>query len=116
MMKQIESEAAYQTLVEQSATTPVFLFKHSTRCGISANARRQVEQFLAASPDVPCWEVLVIEQRPLSQAIAAASGVVHTSPQIILFHHGAAVWNTSHFDITAKAMQAALEKVGADAE
>ncbi|MHB9025310.1 MAG: bacillithiol system redox-active protein YtxJ [Armatimonadota bacterium] len=108
MLTSCNCEDDYQALLTQSGDAPLFLFKHSTRCGISASARRQVEQFLTAFPEVACVEVLVIEQRPLSQAIAVASGVTHTSPQLILFCNGKVVWHTSHFNITTEAMQKAL--------
>ena len=43
-------------------------------------------------------------QRPLSQLIAARSGVEHESPQVIIFRRGAPVWNASHHDITTDAL------------
>jgi len=43
-------------------------------------------------------------QRPLSQQIAARSGVEHESPQVIIFRCGTPVWNASHHDITTDAL------------
>jgi bacillithiol system protein YtxJ len=47
-------------------------------------------------------------QRPLSQAIAARSGVPHESPQVILFRCGVPAWSASHHDISAEALERAL--------
>ena len=44
-------------------------------------------------------------ERPLSQLIAARTGVRHESPQIIILRNGAVVWSASHGDITAGAIQ-----------
>ena len=84
-----------------------FIFKHSTRCPISAGARREVEDFAAARPEVPVHEVLVIEDRPASNEVARRLGIEHRSPQAILVRDGAPVWSASHRDITAAALEEA---------
>jgi bacillithiol system protein YtxJ len=64
----------------------------------------EVEAFLAAHPDVKAYLVDVRAERPLSQQIAARTGVRHESPQVIILRHGAAVWSASHDEITAGAI------------
>lgn len=39
------------------------------------------------------------EDRPLSLAVAARSGVAHESPQVICFFGGRAVGHASHYDV-----------------
>ena len=85
------------------------IFKHSTRCPISARAHGQVSAFVADHPDVPVRMVLVVESRPVSLALADRLGVEHASPQIILVRDGRAVWDTSHSGITAEALVRAWE-------
>lgn len=65
----------------------------------------EVEAFVAAHPDVPVYLVDVRAERALSQSTAARTGIRHESPQVIILRRGAAVWSTSHDDITADAIQ-----------
>jgi bacillithiol system protein YtxJ len=64
----------------------------------------EVETFLRKQPNLTAFTVDVRAQRPLSQLIAARSGVEHESPQVIIFRRGTPVWNASHQDITAAAL------------
>ena len=61
--------------------------------------------FLAAHSHAQAYLVDVRAERPLSQLIAARTGVRHESPQIITLRSGAVVWSASHGDITAGAIQ-----------
>ena len=94
--------------LEQAITTNgALIFKHSTRCPISAAADRQMANLVAERPDAPIFIVDVNAQRALSQKLAERSGVEHHSPQAILFRDGRSAWSASHYDITAKALRAA---------
>jgi bacillithiol system protein YtxJ len=64
----------------------------------------EVETFLRKQPNLTAFTVDARAQRPLSQLIAARSGVEHESPQVIIFRRGTPVWNASHQDITAAAL------------
>jgi bacillithiol system protein YtxJ len=86
------------------------LFKHSTRCPISAMAWDEVEILTERRPDVPVGVVDVIDARALSRHVAESLGVVHHSPQAILLVHGAPAWAGSHFDVRADAL---LQRVDA---
>ena len=94
--------------------TPVLVFKHSTRCPISAGADRRVSEFQAANTDLPVtWaRVLVVENRPLSMWLADTLSVRHQSPQMILMVNGQAVWDTSHGSINAEEITGALKQHG----
>jgi bacillithiol system protein YtxJ len=82
----------------------VIVFKHSTRCGVSAAAYAQVRSFLDSHPDVPVCLVDVIEDREISAEITRASSVPHESPQVLLLKGGRVVWHASHYGITAEAV------------
>ena len=64
----------------------------------------EVEAFLRQHPNLTAFTVDVRAQRPLSQLIAARSGVRHESPQIILLRRGVPIWSASHRDITTDAL------------
>ncbi len=94
----IASEAE---LDEALARPLAILFKHSPRCGISAAAHAEIDRFVEAHPDVPVYRIDVLEARPLSNAVAERFGIVHQSPQAILCRDGRAVWDASHYSVTA---------------
>lgn len=105
-MQPLTSPADFDALLE----APVALvYKHSTRCPISLLALDEVEALLQERPDTPVYVVDVVEQRPLSQHVAARTGVRHHSPQAILLVDGAPVWSASHFDVRADTMRRKLE-------
>ena len=93
---QLVTEAEFEAAVAQSE---FLLFKHSHRCGASAEAAVQLGRF-AESSDLPLAWVDVVDQRELARWIADRTGVVHQSPQVILFRDGVAVWNASHSSVT----------------
>jgi bacillithiol system protein YtxJ len=68
------------------------LFKHSTRCPISAAAADAVRSL---ETSLPIYWVNVIEQRTISNGLASQLGVEHQSPQLILVRSSKAVnvWN-----------------------
>jgi bacillithiol system protein YtxJ len=57
-------------------------------------------------------EVLVREDRALSQAIAERTGVRHESPQVICLVGGRAVAHASHYDITVERLGGMLPPRG----
>lgn len=84
------------------------VFKHSTRCPVSASAHREVAQFRRRHPEAPVYVVHVVEQRPLSSGVAARTGVRHESPQAIVLSGGKVLWTDSHEGVSAEALEALL--------
>ena len=108
-MREIQSEDQLTQTIEDSRTQPVFLFKHSTRCPISAGARRAVEAYIEHAKDAPPFHMInVVEARPVAMAAAERLGVEHQSPQLILLKDGAPAWQASHGTITEAAVENAL--------
>lgn len=102
-MKELNSLEDLERCLAVSAERPVFIYKHSSVCPISARADREVTQFLnKAGANCPeTYRVKVIEKRPVSREVAAALSLQHESPQLILVKNGRAVWSASHAKITA---------------
>lgn len=87
------------------------ILKHSTRCPVSAAAKREFETFAANYHDMDgLYIVDVIQQRHISQAIAEQTGIRHESPQLLIVRSGTVVWNASHWSITKEAIQKELKK------
>jgi bacillithiol system protein YtxJ len=80
----------------------VLVFKHSTRCYTSKKVLAEFERTFADSSFKNFVFVYVIEQRPLSNYLASFSGVVHESPQALLFTNGKVEGHASHFSIIEK--------------
>jgi bacillithiol system protein YtxJ len=83
------------------------IFKHSNRCLVSARAAGIVES-LAPSLPVPVYQIIVHDERELSEAVAEELGVRHASPQVILVDGAAAVWHASHHGISTEAIRDAV--------
>lgn len=112
-MRVLSEVEEWRHLFADSSKGAFFIFKHSTRCPISAAAYERVRAFLASSPtDCPeVWLVNVIESRPVSDAVAAALGLTHQSPQMILVKDSRTLWSASHQGITADSIREALQGI-----
>lgn len=88
-------------IVEASSLRPVLLFKHSTRCSISATALDRLER--AWNEDevkgMQAYYLDLIAYRSISGAIADKFKIEHQSPQVLLIKNGVCVYNASHYDI-----------------
>ncbi len=92
-------------LKEKSLPLSCLVYKHSTTCGVSARAAKEVE---ALQTDIPVYWVNVREQRDLSNWIAETYQVTHESPQLILLDHGKAAKSWSHFQVNREIVEKAL--------
>lgn len=99
----IDDHATLEHLLTDSTTKPVIVFKHSNACSISARAYREMEK-------VEGVNILEVQSaRDVSRELANRTGVRHETPQVIILRDGKAVWNASHFDVTAADVKKALE-------
>jgi len=99
----IDDRAALDNLLADSKTRPVIVFKHSNACSISSRAYREMEQL---DGDV---NLLVVQSaREVSRELANLTGVRHETPQVIILRDGKAVWDASHFDVSAAAVADAV--------
>jgi bacillithiol system protein YtxJ len=96
-------------IMDLSHAQPVVIFKHSTRCSISAMAERRFEQSeLFKNQVISCWHLDLISFRSLSDQIASDTKVQHESPQCIVIQNGEVIYTASHGLIDASAI---LEKI-----
>ncbi len=109
---EIDSPEELERVLQESQDHPVLIFKHSTRCPISARAFTAYCDFAGKDDPQPvsCYVLKVIEERALSNRIAEELGVEHHSPQAILVHNRKPVWVATHWDITVDALSKACEK------
>jgi bacillithiol system protein YtxJ len=108
MILDIQKHRDLEQLVERSKNDPIFIFKHSTQCSISAQAYEEFTDFVEGFRELVCGAVRVIENRHLSNAIAERFGVRHESPQALLIRDGRVVWHASHWSISSDSLSEAL--------
>jgi bacillithiol system protein YtxJ len=89
-------------VVEESATQPVIIFKHSTRCPVSRMALKNFENEYAIDADsAKPYFLDLIAHRDVSNEIATRFNVIHQSPQVLVIKDGKSVYDTSHDMIDA---------------
>lgn len=89
-------------IMEGSKTRPVGIFKHSTRCGISRGVLKMFEKnYTLSDNQVKLYFLDLIQNRDISNEIAARFKVHHESPQFIVIKNGVVVHHDSHHSIEA---------------
>ena len=89
------------------AASDFLLFKHSTRCPVSAAAFREYELWFAAHPKAATGWIDVIKDRSLARLVAERTGLQHESPQALQLENGRVAWNASHQAITRASLERA---------
>jgi len=100
----ITSETELSEVFESSKSLPVIIFKHSTRCSISAMAKRSFESNWNHE-NAQVYLLDLIAHRSLSNQIAETFSVKHESPQVLLLKNGKCVFHVSHSEIDADAIR-----------
>ena len=98
-------------LLKSSKTTPVLLFKHSTRCSISTMALNRLNQGLNWSLKCNFSYLDLLSFRILSNQIANISKVEHQSPQAILIHKNNVLYSESHGAINANEINELIKNI-----
>lgn len=102
----LTSEEQLEKLMQQSSDKPLLLFKHSTRCNISAMVISRFEREANELPEkCDCVYLDLLAFRPLSNKIEELTGVCHQSPQVLLIKNNEAVYDASHGAIDARKIE-----------
>jgi bacillithiol system protein YtxJ len=95
----LTSEEQLVAIKESSKQKPQLIFKHSTRCSISAMALNRLER--SNTPEnVEFYLLDLIANRSLSASISESFKVHHQSPQILLIVNGECIFDESHGSIS----------------
>ena len=110
-VKELKSLNDWKDALLHSSQKPLVLFKHSTRCPVSAEAYDAFLKHVAKepNPEADYRMVLVVEERPVSNAVAEDLGVKHESPQLLFIKNGETTWHTSHWRITEDSLRENLK-------
>ncbi|WP_439152365.1 bacillithiol system redox-active protein YtxJ [Winogradskyella sp.] len=81
---------------EKSKTKTQFIFKHSTRCGISRMVMNQFVSAYALDTNADLYYLDLLNYRDVSNEVGYKFQVMHQSPQILIIKNGVAVAHASH--------------------
>lgn len=98
----LDSAELLNNLIKKSNTKPQIIFKHSTRCSISAMALGRLRSSI---PGVDYYILDLIAYRDISNLIAQELGVEHKSPQLLIINKDKCVFDTSHFNISSSVIK-----------
>jgi len=98
-------------IVADSHESPQLIFKHSTRCNLSATIYDHLRNWDLAKKAVPIHYLDLIAYRQVSDYIEKHFGILHESPQIILLHGGKPVYDEDHFRIQGEKIEEVLSSV-----
>lgn len=104
--QQLTTVEQWNQAYEGASSKPLLVFKHSTRCNVSADAHAELLRYLQdAQGGFDTVLVHVVEDRPVSNVIEEQLGVKHASPQAILIADGEVKWQATHWNITYSSLE-----------
>lgn len=100
---------------EESKKDLVLLFKHSTRCNISAATLNRLERNWKEGEikTTKLYLLDLISYRQISDAVAETYSVDHQSPQVLIIQNEKSVYDRSHFDISYEGIKSKLQEAQA---
>jgi bacillithiol system protein YtxJ len=90
-----------ETIKEQSKTESIFIFKDSTRCGISKIVIKHFEElFQENHQHLKVYYLDLLNYRNISDEIGYTFQVIHQSPQLLVIKNEVSVYDVSHYDVS----------------
>lgn len=100
-----------QEILDNKSGEQHILFKHSTRCNISAMAFRRFEtEWNEDYNSTNIWYLDLLAHRDISNIIAEKTGVYHQSPQVIALKNGEVIYTETHGQISSRATVNSFKK------
>jgi len=84
------------TIFEKSKTKTQFVFKHSTRCGISSMVMKQFVSAYDVDSNADLYYLDLLSYRDVSNEVGYKFQVMHQSPQLLVLQNGVVVAHASH--------------------
>jgi bacillithiol system protein YtxJ len=103
ILRPLNDSSQFEEIDQLSEHQDVVIFKHSTRCVISAMAWDRLQrEWDEQVPEVPVYFLDLIRYRATSNAVVSHYGIDHESPQLIFIRNGMVHYQTSHNGINVK--------------
>lgn len=84
------------TIAKRSQTKAQFIFKHSTRCGISRMVMNQFVSMYNVDINADLYYLDLLNYRDVSNEVGYKFQVLHQSPQLLVIKNGITVAHQSH--------------------
>lgn len=97
----LTSVSQLDTIAEKSNGKTQFIFKHSTRCGISRMVLSQFETAYNLDLNADLYYLDLLNYRDVSNEVGYKFEVMHQSPQLLVVRNGVVVAHESHGAINA---------------
>ncbi|GAB4331012.1 MAG: bacillithiol system redox-active protein YtxJ [Flammeovirgaceae bacterium] len=99
-------------LKKESTNHKILIFKHSTRCSISAMALDRLERNWKNDEmkNIKPYYLDLLSYRDVSNQIAADFQVTHESPQVLIIENGKCIHHSSHSAISYDELKKILNK------
>lgn len=89
-----------EEIAKTSQTKTQFIFKHSTRCGISRMVLNQfIEAYNLSEQQADLYYLDLLNYRSISDEVGYKFQVLHQSPQMLVVRNGVVVAHASHAEI-----------------
>lgn len=95
----LKNNGQIKEIIENSKTRPQIIFKHSTRCSISAMAKGRLERSIVPE-NADFYFLDLIARRNISNEVSSQFNVPHESPQILVIKNGDCIYDESHGSIS----------------
>jgi bacillithiol system protein YtxJ len=95
----LKDAAQLDAIAERSKTKTQFIFKHSTRCGISSMVMKQFVSAYDVTISADLHYLDLLNYRDVSNEVGYKFQVMHQSPQLLVLRNGVVVAHASHSDI-----------------
>jgi len=92
----LNSIAQLDNIAEKSKSKTQFIFKHSTRCGISRMVMNQFESAYDLDINADLHYLDLLNYRDVSNEVGYKFQVMHQSPQLLVIKNGVVVAHDSH--------------------
>jgi len=107
--KEISDIAELSAIEQNSYQQPQLIFKHSTRCSISAMALERLNRnWKFTEHQITPYYLDLLQHRDISGKIAEKWQVHHESPQILIIKNGECIHDASHSDISVSEIETVL--------
>jgi monothiol bacilliredoxin len=108
-LNELRSIEELELALQESDARPVLFFKHSLTCPISTRAFNELKSYLRNADPRASYKLITVQKaRTVSDEAASKLKLEHQSPQAILVRNGRELWNASHYEITASALDEAI--------
>lgn len=107
----LTEKSQIEEIILKSATKPVLIFKHSTRCGVSRMALKNFERdYDIEKTALELYFLDILKYRELSNEVSKSLAVHHQSPQILLIKNKSVIYHDSHYQISVETVKEVLLK------